>query len=166
MFIIDQAMPGPVATFKIKEWERTLTRGTFYEQDLQKIDMSDDALFLVDRVLQHRRQEVNLRWKGWPYSPAECPSPQPKDVDGHDGTIGSQVRSQSQTNVCQEEEEEDEEEAPCQEEASLQEGPGRIPGQVSGHGQAWEERDLGHVLALVGGTVSPGRSYQTVQFVQ
>jgi len=26
----------------------------------------DDALFCVEKVLQRRRQEVKVRWKGWP----------------------------------------------------------------------------------------------------
>ena len=28
--------------------------------------MPDDALFRVEKVLQRPRQEVEVRWKGWP----------------------------------------------------------------------------------------------------
>ena len=66
VFIIDRAVPGPVATYKIKEWDGTSVKGTFYEQDMQKVDVPDDALFRVEKVLQRRRQEVKVRWKGWP----------------------------------------------------------------------------------------------------
>ena len=52
MFIIDQAVPGPVATYKIKEWDRTPVKGTFYEQDVQKVDVPDDALLRMEKVLQ------------------------------------------------------------------------------------------------------------------
>ena len=55
-----------VATYKIKEWDGTPVKGTFYEQDVQKVDVPDDALFRVEKVLQRRRQEVKVRWKGWP----------------------------------------------------------------------------------------------------
>ena len=66
VFLIDRAVPGPVATYKIKEWDGTPVKGTFYEQDVQKVDVPDDALFRVEKVLQRRRQEVKVRWKGWP----------------------------------------------------------------------------------------------------
>ena len=66
VFIIDRAVPGPVATYKIKEWDGEPIEGTFYEQDVQKVDVPDDALFRVEKVLQRRRQEVKVRWKGWP----------------------------------------------------------------------------------------------------
>ena len=66
VFLIDRAVPGPVATYKIKEWDITPVKGTFYEQDVQKVDVPDDALFRVENVLQRRRQEVKVRWKGWP----------------------------------------------------------------------------------------------------
>ncbi|CAH3179000.1 unnamed protein product, partial [Porites lobata] len=66
VFLIDRAVPGPVATYKIKEWDGTPVKGTFYEQDVQKVDVPDDALFRVEKVLQRRRHEVKVRWKGWP----------------------------------------------------------------------------------------------------
>ena len=55
VFLIDRAVPGPVATYKIKEWDGTPVKGTFYEQDVQKVDVPDDALFRVEKVLQRRR---------------------------------------------------------------------------------------------------------------
>ena len=64
--LIDRVVPGPVATYKIKEWDGTPVKGTFYEQDVQKVDVPDDALFRVEKVLQRRRHEVKVRWKGWP----------------------------------------------------------------------------------------------------
>ena len=55
-----------MATYKIKEWDGTPVKGTFYEQDVQNVDVPDDALFRVEKVLQRRRHEVKVRWKGWP----------------------------------------------------------------------------------------------------
>ena len=57
---------GPWPPIKIKEWDGEPIEGTFYEQDVQKVDVPDDALFRVEKVLQRRRQEVKVRWKGWP----------------------------------------------------------------------------------------------------
>lgn len=61
-------MRGPVATYKIKEWDGEPIEGTFYKQDVQKVDVPDDALFRVEKVLQRRCQEVKVCWKGWPKS--------------------------------------------------------------------------------------------------
>ena len=43
VFIIDRAVPGPVAPYKIKELDGEAIEGTFYEQDVQKVDVPDDA---------------------------------------------------------------------------------------------------------------------------
>ena len=64
---------------------------------------------------------------------------------------------------------EEEEGQEGQEEATLQEGPARVPGQIARHGQAREERQFGHDLASIGASLPPGRSYlkglaQTFQF--
>ena len=64
VFIIDRAVPEPVSTYKIKEWDGTPVKGTFYEQDVQKVDVPDEALFRVEKALQRRSQEVKVRWKG------------------------------------------------------------------------------------------------------
>ena len=198
VFLIDRAVPGPVVTYKIKEWDGTPVKGTFCEQDVQKVDVPHDALFPVEKVLQRRRQEVNVRWKTdgpknttvgsrsiawsrdessggldarpaggpvWPH--ADGSVAQPKDLDGYDGTVGGQVRTPGQTDQDQEKEEEEGQED--QEEAALQEGPASLPGQIARHGQAREERQLGHDLASIGASLSPGRSRveglaQTIQF--
>lgn len=38
----------PVVTYKLTEWDGTPIKGTFYEQDVQKVLVRDDALFRVD----------------------------------------------------------------------------------------------------------------------
>ena len=71
--------------------------------------------------------------------------------------------------LIQEKEEEEEEGQDRQEEAALQEGSASVPGQIARHGQAREDRQLGHDLAPIGASLSPGRSHlkglaQTLQF--
>ena len=47
-----------------------VTRGTFYEAELQKVTYSLDQTFEVVQQLNHRghsrKQEVLVKWKGWP----------------------------------------------------------------------------------------------------
>ena len=94
---------------------------------------------------------LDARPAGGPVWPnADGPVAQPKDLDGYDGTVGGQVRTQ--------EGKEEEEGQEDQEEATLQEGPASVPGQIARHGQAREERQLGHDLASIGASLPPGRS--------
>ena len=55
-----------VPSYKIEELDGTLLKGTFYEQDLQKVNVSKDDLFRVDKVVKGKGNKVLVRWKGWP----------------------------------------------------------------------------------------------------
>ena len=57
---------GRVPTYKVDEWDGTPIKGTFYEQDLQKVTVEDDDLFRIDKVVKRKGDKVLVRWKGWP----------------------------------------------------------------------------------------------------
>ena len=54
VFVVHRVLPGVVPTYKIREWDDTLVKGTFYEADLQKVHVSDDALFRIEKVLKSK----------------------------------------------------------------------------------------------------------------
>ncbi|CAH3168453.1 unnamed protein product, partial [Porites lobata] len=56
----------PVVTYRLSEWDGTPIKGTFYEPDVQKVQVSDDSLFRVEKVLKRKGRKVLVRWKGWP----------------------------------------------------------------------------------------------------
>ena len=56
----------PVVTYRLSEWDGTPIKGTFYEPDVQKVQVSDDSLFRVEKVLKRKGRHVLVRWKGWP----------------------------------------------------------------------------------------------------
>lgn len=66
VFIVGHVKPGPVPTFRITEWDGTPIEGTFYTQDLQKVQVSDDDLFRVEKVIRRKGRKLLVRWKGWP----------------------------------------------------------------------------------------------------
>ena len=66
VFAVRQIKPGIIPTYKIEELDGTLVKGTFYEQDLQKVNVKDDDLFRVDKVVKQKGNKVLIRWKGWP----------------------------------------------------------------------------------------------------
>ena len=53
-------------TYKIREWDESPVEGTFYEEDLQKVNVSDQALFRIEKVLKRRKNQLLVKWKGWP----------------------------------------------------------------------------------------------------
>lgn len=66
VFVIRQAFRGPVATYKLEELDETPIEGTFYEQDLQKVHVSDDdSLFRIEKILKRTKDKVIVQWKGW-----------------------------------------------------------------------------------------------------
>ena len=66
VFTVDRVIRGPVNTYKIRELDDTPLEGTFYEQDLQKVNVSDDDVFRVEKVLKREKGQALVKWKGWP----------------------------------------------------------------------------------------------------
>ena len=64
LFVVHRVVPGPVPTYKIREWDDTPVQGTFYEADLQKVHVSD--VFRIKKVLKRQKGRWLVKWKGWP----------------------------------------------------------------------------------------------------
>ena len=59
-------LDGNVVAYKVSEWDDTPIKGTFYEEDLQKVTTADDDLFRIDSIVKRKKDTVLVRWKGWP----------------------------------------------------------------------------------------------------
>ena len=66
VFVVQRVVSGVMPTYKIHEWDDTLVKGMFYEADLQKVHVSDDVLFHIEKVLKRQKDRVLVKWKGWP----------------------------------------------------------------------------------------------------
>ena len=66
VFVIAKVRPRPLPTYKLHEWDGTPIKGTFYNEDVQKVEVTDESLFRVEKVLKRRKGQVLVRWKGWP----------------------------------------------------------------------------------------------------
>ena len=66
VFVVTHVRRHPVVTYRLSEWDGTPIKGTFYEPDVQKVQVSDDSLFRVEKVLKRKGRHVLVRWKGWP----------------------------------------------------------------------------------------------------
>ena len=50
VFQVHRVIRGVVPVYKIREWDETPVKGTFYEQDLQKVSVSAHALFRIEYI--------------------------------------------------------------------------------------------------------------------
>ena len=66
VFVVHRVIEGSVPTYKIREWDDTPVKGTFYHEDLQKVHVSDEALFRIEKVLKRPKGQMLVKWKGWP----------------------------------------------------------------------------------------------------
>ena len=66
VFLVTKVQRRPIPSYKVSEWDGTPIKGTFYEQDLQKVQADDDSLFRVEKILKRKKGQVLVRWKGWP----------------------------------------------------------------------------------------------------
>ena len=66
VFVVAYVRPSPLPTYRIQEWDGTPIKGTFYNEDLQKVHVTDESVFRVEKILKRKRGQVLVRWKGWP----------------------------------------------------------------------------------------------------
>ena len=66
VFVVHRVVPGVVPTYKIREWDDTPVQGTFYDADLQKVHVSDQALLRIEKVLTRQKDRLLVKWKGRP----------------------------------------------------------------------------------------------------
>ena len=66
VFVIRHVRQNPLPTYKVNEWDGTPIKGSFYAEDLQKVDVDNESLFRIDKVLKRQKGHLLVRWKGWP----------------------------------------------------------------------------------------------------
>jgi len=72
LFTVGGAHPFDPPVYRLIDDAGMILDGTFYEQELQKVIVSQDKLYRVEAVLQRRekgkRAEVLVKWSGYPAS--------------------------------------------------------------------------------------------------
>ena len=67
VFVVSKVrLDGNVVAYGIEEWDDMPIKGTFYEEDLQKVTTADDDLFRIDSVVKRKKDTILVHWKGWP----------------------------------------------------------------------------------------------------
>ncbi|KAI8500863.1 hypothetical protein Bbelb_216810 [Branchiostoma belcheri] len=70
LFTIWKRIPRHPPVYRVKDYHGEELKGTFYEEELQKVAKKDDDIYQVEVVLDKRRRgkktEYLVKWKGYP----------------------------------------------------------------------------------------------------
>ena len=70
VFTITQRLRRIPPVYRVKEYDGTELKGTFYEDQLQKVEQKDDDLFRIENVVKSRgrgrQKEVSGALERWP----------------------------------------------------------------------------------------------------
>lgn len=59
-----------IPMYKVRDFNEELIEGDFYENDLQKVDKSEDSLWLIEKVIKKRvrkgQTELFIKFESWP----------------------------------------------------------------------------------------------------
>lgn len=68
--VAERYLRGGLPVYKLKDYLDEEIKGTFYQPELQKVDVRDDALFKVEKVLRSKGRGLNkqyfVKWLHWP----------------------------------------------------------------------------------------------------
>ena len=65
VFVIAQRQNTRPVTFRLKDWNGDDIRGSFYVQELQKVDKSDQV-YRIEKILKREKNRVFVKWMGYP----------------------------------------------------------------------------------------------------
>ena len=61
-----------IPIYRVTDWNGAPIQGTFYQQQLQKVDVSDGKSFKIERIIKRRRlkgkTQLYVKWLHWPKS--------------------------------------------------------------------------------------------------
>ena len=70
LFTVTRTIPRTPPVYKLEDYDGEPIEGSFYEAELQKVKMTRDRMFQVEKILKRRvvkgEKQVFVRWKNWP----------------------------------------------------------------------------------------------------
>ena len=63
VFVIDEMQWTNPITYKIRDLNGELIKGTFYREELQK---TDQEIYRIEKVIRKTKDKVLVKWKGYP----------------------------------------------------------------------------------------------------
>ena len=70
LFTVTECLPRIPLVYKLKDYDGEFIEGSFYEKELQKVQLGKDKVFHVEEILDQKREKdqkwVLVRWKNCP----------------------------------------------------------------------------------------------------
>jgi hypothetical protein len=59
---------GTLPIYRLRDMQQEEIKGTFYESELQKVDLDSDTLWKIDKILKRKRKNKQhlVKWKCYP----------------------------------------------------------------------------------------------------
>jgi hypothetical protein len=72
IFTVSACIPRKPPVYRVKDAQGEEIQGTFYAEELQKVKVSDDELFVINEILDRKKrngvEQVLVSWRGYPKS--------------------------------------------------------------------------------------------------
>ena len=68
IFIVDEIKHSSPVTYKLKDLAGEEIKGSFYKQEMLKVEMPEDSLFRIEKVIRrdNKRGRAPVKWSGYP----------------------------------------------------------------------------------------------------
>lgn len=70
VFTVSDCIRRIPPVYQLKDYDGELIQGSFYEQELQKVNLASDKVYHIEKILKSRvvkgEKQVFVRWKNWP----------------------------------------------------------------------------------------------------
>ena len=70
-FIVNECIPRVPPVYKLRDISGEILNGTFYEPEMQKVRITPDAVFRIEKILDKKikngQKMVLVHWQGWPH---------------------------------------------------------------------------------------------------
>lgn len=68
--VLERTWRSGVPIYRIKDYDNEVITGTFYQSELQKINISEDQMWKLEKILKPKRMGQNrqyfVKWLHWP----------------------------------------------------------------------------------------------------
>lgn len=69
-FIMNECIPRAPPVYRLRDIRGEILNGAFYEAELQKVRITSDTLFRIEKILDKKitngQKMVLVHWQGWP----------------------------------------------------------------------------------------------------
>jgi hypothetical protein len=55
-----------IPVYHVEDWNNDVLEGSFYTKELQKVTLTEDEVYTVEKIIRKKGNKVFVKWLGWP----------------------------------------------------------------------------------------------------